>query len=116
MHVHCMPFSYNIFLNSSPGQLDWFQNVSEYDQDMTQSQTADQPTTKRGSDTEYRHMSPRRQLKKNNQLSHPQRDDQKTRKNIKHCITKQRPNTNPHKQRVQQHIINIQHNRPEAAL
>ena len=43
----------------------------------------------------------------NNQLSLTQRDDWRIRNDTKYCKTKQRPNTNPHKQWEQHKTINI---------
>ena len=49
--------------------------VSEYDQDIPQSQTADKPMAPRG--------RARQQTKQSNQLSLPHQDDCKTRRDIK---------------------------------
>ena len=67
------------------------QKVSEYDQEMPQSHTADQPTALWWRCTEQPHDSEKSKL--SNLLSLPQRDDCKTRKNNKYSITKQGPNT-----------------------
>ena len=51
--------------------------VSEYDQEMPQTQTADNPVTPRGRATQ-----PGRQIKQSNQLSLPHQDDCNTRMDI----------------------------------
>ena len=62
-------------------------NVTEYDQEKSQSQTADQSTAPRATGHS-----------KSSQLSLPRQDDSITRKDIKQCIPKQRPTQNPQKQ------------------
>ena len=54
--------------------------VSEYDQEIPQSQTADNPTTSQGGATQ---LSPGRQNKQSNQLSLPHQDNCNTRMDIK---------------------------------
>ena len=54
--------------------------VSEYDQEITQSQTADNPVAPRGRAAQ---PSPGRQFKQSNQLSLPHQDDCNTRRDIK---------------------------------
>ena len=54
-----------------------FIKVSEYDQDIPQSQTADKPMASINN-----HETPGRQTKQSNQLSLPHRDDCKTRMDI----------------------------------
>ena len=56
--------------------------VSEYNQELTQSQTADKPMVPRRRATQP-HETPGRQTKQNNQLSLPNQDDCNTRMNIK---------------------------------
>ena len=52
------------------------QNVSEYDQEIQQSHTADQPTAPRGGATEhFQKQNSERQLKQSNQLSLPRQYD-----------------------------------------
>ena len=54
--------------------------VSEYDQEIPQLQTADNPAAPRGRAT---HETPGRQIKQSNQLSLPHQDDCNTRMDIK---------------------------------
>ena len=56
--------------------------VSEYDQEMTKSQTADYPVAPRGR-TAQLNETPGRQIKQSNQLSLPHQDDCNTRMDIK---------------------------------
>ena len=56
--------------------------VSEYDQEIPQSQTADRLMAQRGRAT-HNHKTPGRQTKQNNHLSLPHQDDCKTRMDIK---------------------------------
>ena len=55
--------------------------VSEYDQEILQSQTADNPVAPRG--RAAHHETPGRQIKQSNQLSLPHQDDCNTRLDIK---------------------------------
>ena len=48
--------------------------VSEYDQEIPQSQTADNPVAPRGKPLNH-HETPGRQIKQSNQLSLPHQDD-----------------------------------------
>ena len=57
--------------------------VSEYDQEIPQSQTADNPVAPRGRAAQ---PSPGRQIKQSNQLSFPHQDDCDTRMDISLCI------------------------------
>ena len=52
--------------------------VSEYDQEITQSQTSDKPMTPE-EEPHNNHETPGRQTKQSNQLSLPHQDDCKTR-------------------------------------
>ena len=66
------------------------QVVSEYDQEMPQSHTADQPTApNEESENTNSHKTSGRQS------AIPHKDDCKTRKDTKLCITKQGTNTEP---------------------
>ena len=56
--------------------------VSEYDQEIPQSQTADKPMA-REEEPHNNHETPGRQTKQSNQLSLPHEDDCKTRRDIK---------------------------------
>ena len=56
--------------------------VSEYNQEIPQSQTADKPMAPQGS-SHNNHETPRRQTKQSNQLSLPHQDDCKTGRDIK---------------------------------
>ena len=57
--------------------------VSEYDQEILQSQTADKPMARQGRAT-HNYDTPGRQIKQSNhQLSLPHQDDCKTRTDIK---------------------------------
>ena len=56
--------------------------VSEYDQEISQSQIEDQPIAPRGRAT-HNHETPGRHTKQSNQLSLPYQDDCKTKKGIK---------------------------------
>ena len=56
--------------------------VSEYDQEITQSQTADNPWH-REEEPRNNHETPGRKTKQSNQLSLPHQDDCKTRRDIK---------------------------------
>ena len=56
--------------------------VSEYDQEMPQLQTADNPVAPRGKPLNH-HETPGRQIKQSNQLSLPHQDDCNTRMDIK---------------------------------
>ena len=79
----------------------YIQTLSEYDQEIPQSHTAEQPTAPRGSaiDDYSDKTSGRRQFKQSNQPgSFPRQDDYKTRKDIKECITKQSQTQNTHRQ------------------
>ena len=79
--------NYQLFVRPDLGQ-----KVNEYDQEMTKSHTADQLAASQGRDTE--NLLPydnKKTIKETSSL--PQRDDCKTRKDTKYCITKQRPNT-----------------------
>ena len=55
---------------------------SEYDQEIPQSQTADNPVAPRGRAAQH-HETPGRQIKQSNQLSLPYQDDCNTRMDIK---------------------------------
>ena len=57
--------------------IDCFKN-SEYDQEIPQSQTADNPVAPQGEPLNH-HETPGRQIKQNNQLSLPHQDDCNTR-------------------------------------
>ena len=70
---------------------------SEYDQDIPQSQTADNPMAQRGVDEPLsHHKTPGRQTKQSNQLSLPNQDDCNTRMGIKLRTTKDRTITDSH--------------------
>ena len=56
--------------------------VSEYDQEIPQSQSADKPTVP-PEEPHTNHETPGRQTKQSNQLSLPHQDDCKTRRDIK---------------------------------
>ena len=56
--------------------------VSEYDQEVPQSQTAETPWHREEEPLNH-HESPRRQIKQSNQLSLPHQDDCNTRMGIK---------------------------------
>ena len=62
------------------------QKVSEYDQELPQSHTADKPTAPLGRATERE--IPGRQTLCNNQLSLPHQDDCNTTKDTKYCTTR----------------------------
>ena len=64
---------------------DWSKKVSEYDQKIPQSQTAD-----REEEPHSNHKTPGRQTKQSNQLSLPHQDDCKNRRDIKKRTTKHR--------------------------
>ena len=57
--------------------------VSEYDQEKTQSQTADKTMALREEEPHSNHETPGRQLRQSNQLSLPHQDDCKTKMDIK---------------------------------
>ena len=58
--------------------------VSEYNQEIPQSQTAEKPIPRhREEEPHYNHETPGRQTKQSNQLSLPHQDDCKTREDIK---------------------------------
>ena len=57
--------------------------VSEYDQKIPQSQTADNPVAPREEEPLNHHKTPGRQIKQSNQLSLPHQDDCNTRMDIK---------------------------------
>ena len=63
--------------------------VCEYDQEIPQSQTADNPIAPRGT-AAHHHETPGRQIKQSNQLSIPHQDDCNTRMDIKKRTTKHR--------------------------
>ena len=58
----------------------WSNIVSEYDQEIQQSQTADNPVVSQG---RAPHETSRRQMKQSNQLSRPHQDDCETRMDTK---------------------------------
>ena len=58
--------------------------VSEYDQEIPQSQTADNPMAPRGRAAQTLKKTPGRQIKQSNQLSLPHQDDCNTKMNIKY--------------------------------
>ena len=64
--------------------------VSEYDQEIPQSQTADNPIALLN-----HHETLGRQFKQSNQLSLPHQDDCNTRMDINECTTKHRTITDP---------------------
>ena len=69
--------------------------VSEYDQEIPQSQTAATPLHRKEESLNH-HETPRRQIKQSNQLSLPNQDDCNTRMNIKQRTTKHRTTTDSH--------------------
>ena len=69
--------------------------VSEYDQEIPQSQTADKPMALRGRATQQSRDT-RRKTKQRNQLSHSHQNDCKTRMDIKIRSTKHRTITDSH--------------------
>ena len=69
--------------------------VSEYDQEIPQSQTADNPMAPRGRAAQPSRDT-RRQIKQSNQLSLPHQDDCNTRMVIKQRTTKHRTITDSH--------------------
>ena len=69
--------------------------VSEYDQEIPQSQTADNPIAPRGRAAQTS-RTPGRQIKQSNQLSLPHQDDCNTRIDIKQRTTKHRTVTDSH--------------------
>ena len=77
------------------------EKLSEYDQEIPQSHTADQPTaSEEEPQNTNSYKTSGRQLKQSNQLSLscPRQDNCKTRKDTKKSRTKHRPTQNPHKQ------------------
>ena len=68
--------------------------VSEYDQEIPQSQTTDTPWHREEEPLNH-HETPGRQIKQSNQLSLPHQDDCDTRINIKYHSTKHRTITDP---------------------
>ena len=60
-----------------------FKIVSEYDQEIPQSQTVDKPFALRGRARQQTQETPGRQTKLSSQLSLPHQDDCKTRRDIK---------------------------------
>ena len=70
--------------------------VSEYDQEIPQSQTADNPVAPRGRAAQPQRETPGRQIKQSNQLSLPHQDDCNTRMDIKQRTTKHRTITDSH--------------------
>ena len=59
-----------------------FKIVNEYDQEIPQSQTADNPMARKEEPLNH-HETPGRQIKQSNQLSLPHQDDCNTRMDIK---------------------------------
>ena len=64
------------------GAVDWSEIVSEYDQEIPQSQSADKPWHREEHPLNH-HESPGGQIKQSNQLSLRNQDDCKTRMDIK---------------------------------
>ena len=73
--------------------------VSEYAQEIPQSQTADNPMAPRGRALNH-HEKPGRQIKQSNQLSLPHQDNCNTRKDIKHRTITDSHNGSNNKQKV----------------
>ena len=69
--------------------------VSEYDQEIPQSQTADNPVARRGR-AAHPSRDTGRQFKQSNQLSLPHQDDCNTRTDTKQRTTKHRTITDSH--------------------
>ena len=69
--------------------------MSDYDQEIPQSQTTDKPMAPQG-ETHNNHETPGKQTKHSNQLSLPHQDDCKTRRDIKQRTTNHRTITESH--------------------
>ena len=79
--------------------------VSEYDQEVPQSQTADKPMAPRGRATQQS-QDTRKTNKQSNQLSLPHLDDCKTRRDIKQRTTKDRTITDSYNGRNNKQQVN----------
>ena len=76
---------------AKPGLYLLYQKASEYEQEMSQSHSADEEEPQNINSNK----TSGRQLKQSNQLALPCQDAYKRRKDTKYSIPKQRPNTEP---------------------